>query len=317
MTRAELPAFGLGCAAFGNLFRARTDDEVTAVLEAAWAAGVRYFDTAPHYGLGLSERRLGRFLAGKPREEYVVSTKAGRLLRPQPEGAGRRDDEGFDVPADLRREWDLTPGGVRASLEESLERLGLDRVDILFLHDPESSGLPGAVEQGMASLVALREEGLVAQVGIGSTTPTALEAGARAGADVVMAAGCYTLLDQGVSPGVLDACRDGGARIVAAAVFHSGLLSSSPRAGAMFDYARVPDDVLARAQRIDAVCERHGVEIAAAALRYPLLDPLVDSVVVGVDDPRQLAQNLDRLAADIPAALWTELDAEGLVPRRA
>lgn len=318
----SLPRLGLGCATFGNLVRARSDEEVAATLDAAWEAGVRYFDTAPHYGLGLSERRLGAFLATKPREEFVVSTKVGRLLRPNPDPAGatRQDAEGYAVPETLRRAWDFSPDGIRASLAESLARLGLDHVDVLYLHDPERSRIPGAVETAMPTLVSMRAEGVVSRVGVGSMIPAALTAGIRGGADVVMAANCYTLLDQGIHPEVLDACRATGATVVAAAVFNSGLLSSSPVPGAMFDYEQVPADVLARARAIDELCRRHGVELAAAALAYPLLDPIVESVVVGAGSPEQIRQTVARLETDVPAvpeALWEELDAEGRVPRCA
>lgn len=310
----DLPRFGLGCAQFGNLFYARTDGEVAEVVEAAWDAGVRYFDTAPHYGLGLSERRLGAFLATKPRDEFVISTKVGRLLRPNPAAVGGRDTEGFDVPDDLTRVWDVTPAGVRASLEESLTRLGLDRVDIALLHDPERSGIEGATEQGLEALVALREEGLVSRVGVGSMIPATLATAARLGADVIMAANCYTLLDCGVYPEVLAACRDHGTSVIAAAVFNSGLLSAPPSEDATYDYAQVPPEVLARARRVASVCQDFGVELPTAAMHFPLRDPLVSTVVVGAASPEQTAQNLERLDVVVPSGLWTALAAEGLIP---
>jgi D-threo-aldose 1-dehydrogenase len=319
VTALEVPEFGLGCAPLGNLFRERTDEEVHDVLEAAWDLGVRHFDTAPHYGLGLSEIRLGRFLATKPREEFVVSTKVGRLLRPRADWDGvSRDDQGFDVPGRLHRVWDVTPEGVRASLDESLERLGLARVDIAYLHDPECSGLDGAVERGMAALAGLRDEGLVRAVGTGSMSAESLLRTVRTGlADLVMVANRYTLLDQSVAPEVLDACDEHGTRIVAAAVFNSGLLAGTPTKDTTFDYADVPDEVLAKARRIDEVCAAHGVELPAAALRYPLLDRRVTAVVVGAGTPRHVRENVARSRAVVPDELWAELDREGLVPRCA
>jgi D-threo-aldose 1-dehydrogenase len=318
VTRPAIPRFGLGCAQLGNLFHARTDEEMRATLEAAWEAGVRHFDTAPHYGLGLSEKRLGAFLAGKPRDEFVLSTKAGRLLRANPRWQGERDEQGFDVPADLHRVWDFSESGIRASLEESLERLGLGRVDVLYLHDPEHSGVDGAVASGMSALTGLRDEGLVTYVGAGSMAPATLLAAARLGADLLMAANCYTLVNQGVAEaGVLDACTATGTRIVAAAVFNSGLLASSPQPGAMYDYAEVPADVLDRARRIDRVCAAHGVVLPTAAMQFPLLDSRVAAVVVGSGRPEQVLQNLDRLNVSVPDALWDDLDAQGLVPRCA
>ncbi len=198
MTVVELGRLGYGAADLGNLYRAMSDDDARAVLEAAWESGVRYFDTAPHYGLGLSERRLGSFLATKPREQVVVSTKAGRLLRPSPETADRQDDaHGFAVPASLRRVWDFSAAGIRASLEESLEGLGLSRVDILYLHDPDEHDLAADLATAVPALAALRDEGLVDAIGIGSKSTEALLAGVRTEAlDLAMVAGRYTLLEQ-------------------------------------------------------------------------------------------------------------------------
>lgn len=317
MTARAVPRLGLGCATLGNLFRERTDDEAHAVLDAAWDAGIRHFDTAPHYGLGLSEQRLGRFLATKPREEFVLSTKVGRLLRPNPACDGTAQDaQGYAVPARLRREWDVSLGGVRASVEESLTRLGLDRVDILHLHDPEHSGIEAAVQRGMESLAALRAEGTAALIGIGSASRDALLTAVGTGlADIVMVAGRYTLLDQTVAPDVLAACDEHGTRIVAAAVFNSGLLAEAPKLGAMYDYAPVPSEVLQRAVRIAEVCAAHGVELPTAALHYPLLDSHVQSVVVGAASPSHVLQNVARLAQAVPDQLWADLEEQGLVPR--
>jgi D-threo-aldose 1-dehydrogenase len=315
----DVPQFGLGCAPMGNLFRPRTDEECQTTLEAAWAGGVRHFDTAPHYGLGLSEERLGRFLTTRPRDEFVVSTKVGRLVRDNPDWDGAAlDDMGFAVPASSHRLLDYSAEGVRRSLEESLVRLGLDRVDILYIHDPELSGDPRAVETAMAGLAALREEGLVAAIGTGSLSTAALTTTIETGlADLVMVANRYTLLDQSVADGVLEACDRHGTRIVAAAVFASGLLATTPRADARYNYEDVPPDVLERALRIDEVCSAHGVEIATAAMHYPLLDPRVGAIVAGAGRPEQVAQNLARLAETVPAALWDDLAEQGLVPRCA
>ena len=283
-----------------------TDEDARAVLEAAWQSGIRYFDTAPHYGLGLSERRLGAFLATKPRTEYVISTKVGRLLRPSPETADRLDDENqFAVPASLRRVWDFSSGGIRASLEESLERLGLDRVDVLYLHDPDEHDLAADLQTGVPALAALRDEGLVGAVGIGSKSTKALTAAVRTGAlDLAMVAGRYTLLEH--ADEVAAACHQTGVGIVAAAVFNSGLLSK-PRPGGRYEYGAVPGDLLARAERIADVCERHGVTLPEAALQFPFREPAVRSVVVGAATPEQVRENARRLEVAIPEALWDEL----------
>jgi D-threo-aldose 1-dehydrogenase len=297
---------GFGAANLGNLYRPMSDEDARAVLDAAWESGIRSFDTAPHYGLGLSERRLGAFLAGKPRGEYVVSTKAGRLLRPSPETADRLDEPNqFAVPADLRRVWDFSAGGIRTSLEESLERLGLDRVDILYLHDPDEHDLAGDLATGVPAVAALRDEGLVGAVGIGSKSTEALVAAVRTEAlDLAMVAGRYTLLEQ--ADDVVEACRETGVGIVAAAVFNSGLLAK-PRPGGRYEYGDVPPEVLDRARQLAAVCERHRVTLPEAALQFPLREPVVRSVVVGAATAGQVRENARRMEAEIPEALWDEL----------
>ncbi|RZT27648.1 D-threo-aldose 1-dehydrogenase [Kribbella sp. VKM Ac-2569] len=312
----DVPRFGLGCAPLGNLFRQYSEAEADAILDAAWNAGVRHFDTAPHYGLGLSEQRVGRFLATKPRDEYVLSTKVGRLLREDPSWDGSAMAAGgFVVPARLQRVLDYSGAGVRASVEESLDRLGLDRVDILYVHDPELSGIPGATDSALAALAELRDEGIVAAIGTGSLGIDAQLTTVRTGlADVLMVANRYTLLDQSAVPELVDACDVHGVRIVAAAVFNSGLLAFTPSRDAKYDYEAVPDDVFARALEIDKVCADHGVDLPAAALQYPLLDPRVISVVAGAATPDQLRQNLTHLDAPIPPALWQALTTRGLIP---
>jgi D-threo-aldose 1-dehydrogenase len=302
----ELGRLGHGAANVGNLYRAMSDDDAWTVLDAAWESGIRYFDSAPHYGLGLSERRLGAFLATKPRGEYVVSTKVGRLLRPSPETAHRLDDANqFAVPASVKRVWDFSAGGIRASLEESLERLGLDAVDVLYMHDPDEHDLARDIARGVPALAALRDEGLVQAVGIGSKSADALVMGARTGAlDLAMVAGRYTLLEQ--ADDVVSACREAGVGIVAAAVFNSGLLST-PRPGGRYEYGAVPAEQLGRARRIAGVCERHGVTLPEAALQFPLREPAVRSVVVGAATAEQVRENARRMEAEIPEALWDEL----------
>jgi D-threo-aldose 1-dehydrogenase len=302
----ELGRLGYGAANVGNLYRAVSDEDAWAVLEAAWDSGIRHFDTAPHYGLGLSERRLGCFLAAKPRREYIVTTKVGRLLRPSPETANRLDDPNqFAVPASLKRVWDFSFDGIRASLEESLDRLGLAHVDVLYLHDPDEHDLAADLETGIPAVAALRDEGLVKAVGIGSKSVEAVVLAARTEAlDLAMVAGRYTLLEQ--ADEVVAACRDAGVGIVAAAVFNSGVLST-PRPGDRYEYGAVPADLLGRAHRIAEVCERHGVALPEAALQFPLREPAVRAVVVGAATPRQVRENARRMAVEIPEALWDEL----------
>jgi D-threo-aldose 1-dehydrogenase len=305
---------GYGTASIGNHREELSDAEAGRILEAAWSSGIRYFDTAPHYGLGLAERRLGRFLAGQPRDQYVVSTKVGRLLQPNPAGAGHLDDEDFVVPATYRRVWDFSAAGVRRSIEESLDRLGLDRVDVLYLHDPERWDLHRGLAEGMPALVQARDEGLATAVGVGSMQNAALIAAARTGAaDLLMVAGRYTLADQSGAADLLDACRHNKVGIVAAAVFNGGLLAGPVTAQSTFDYRPAPPAVLARTRRIEAVCADLGVPLRAAALQYPLRNPAVRSVVVGGTSPDQVRENAADVARDIPPQLWERLRADGLV----
>ncbi|MGZ5329510.1 MAG: aldo/keto reductase [Actinomycetota bacterium] len=314
----QLGRLGYGAANVGNLYRAMTDEDAWAVLEAAWESGIRYFDTAPHYGLGLSERRLGSFLATKPRGDYVVSTKVGRLLRPSPETAHLLDDANqFAVPASLHRVWDFSADGIRASLEESLKRLGLPEVDVLYLHDPDEHDPTADLSTGIPALAALRDEGLITAIGIGSKSTDALLAAVRAGAlDLIMVAGRYTLLEQPALDELIPACRTAGVGVVAAAVFNSGLLSKPrPQAGARYEYGAVPAELLERTRRLEDVCARHGVALPEAALQFPLREPAVRCVVVGGATPAHVRESAQRLRAEVPEALWQELAAEGLLPR--
>lgn len=315
--RLVVPALGYGAANVGNLFRALTDDEALAVLDAAWDSGIRYFDTAPHYGLGLSERRLGAFLQTKPREEYVLSTKAGRLLRPNREYDGGLDTANdFHVPDDLQRVWDFSADGIRQSLEESRERLGIERIDLLYLHDPERHDLDLALAEALPAMEQLRADGEVTAIGIGSMVADALAAAVRAAdLDLVMVAGRYTLLEQPAAAEVLPACRETGTGIVAASVFNSGLLAANePRRDGRYEYGQLPDELWTRLLRIAAVCADHDVPLPAAAIRFPLQSDVVRSVVVGGSRPEQLRQNAEYAALPIPAALWENLAAEGLIP---
>lgn len=307
---------GYGAANVGNLYRAMTDADARVVLDAAWNSGIRYFDTAPHYGLGLSERRLGEFLADKPRNEYVVSTKVGRLLRPNPLGAGQLDlDQDFAVPADQKRVWDFSPDGIRSSLDESLRRIGLDRFDVVYLHDPERHDLQDGIDRAIPALVGLREAGLVDRIGVGSMTTAALLACVHTGyLDLVMVAGRYTLADQSAVPELVTACREHGVGIVNAAVFNSGLLATDfPGSDARYDYGAVPDGLLHRVQRIAELCREAGVSLAAAALQYSLREPLVRTVVVGGSSPQQIRQNASRLNEVIPVELWQRLIEQELI----
>jgi len=305
-----LSELGLGGAALGNLYRASTDDDVRAAIDAAWDGGVRYFDTAPHYGLGLSERRLGAALRDRPRSEFVVSTKVGRLLEPNPAPTGSDlASGGFDVPDEYVRRFDFSRDGVLRSLESSLARLGLDSVDVVYVHDPDDH-LDEAITAAIPALIELREQGVIGAVGIGMNQWQApLRIVRETDLDVVMLAGRWTLLDRSGEP-LLDECAARGVGVVAAAPFNSGLLASNrPPADAYFDYGAAPADVLARAHELADAGERHGVTLPTAALRFPLRSPVVRSVVVGLRSVAEVDAALARMTIDIGDDAWAALGA--------
>jgi D-threo-aldose 1-dehydrogenase len=304
---------GLGCAQLGNLYRAMTDENAYEIVDEAWARGIRYFDTAPHYGLGLSERRLGVALAGRPREEYVLSTKVGRLLEENPAYTGvERDDEGFDVPASIVRRRDYSRDGVLRSLESSLDRLGIERIDIAFVHDCEDyveEALAGAVP----ALVELRAQGVVSHVGLGMNFDKVLARFVReSDVDTIMLAGRYTLLEQPALDELLPLCVEKGVRVMAAGVYNSGILATrSP--GSTYNYASAPPELVERARRIADVCERFGVELPVAAIAFVAAHPAVESVVLGASSAEQVRRNVARASVAVPPELWPALVEEGLL----
>jgi D-threo-aldose 1-dehydrogenase len=308
-----LTELSLGCAQLGNLYRAITNDEAQATVEAAWNGGIRYFDTAPHYGLGLSERRLGAALAGKPRDEYVLSTKVGRLLEPR-NGPPEPDAEGFDVLAEHRRVWDFSRDGVLRSLETSLARLQLDRVDIVYLHDPDEH-YRTALDEAYPALEDLRKQGTVGAIGVGMNQTSMLVDFARnTDMDLLMLAGRYTLLDQTALDELLPTCEQRDIGIVAAGVFNAGLLArSAPADDAKYDYADAPPHLIRRARVIADVCDRHGSCLPAAALAFPLAHPAVVSVCIGARSADQVDRNVRLHRSSVPGELWDELRADGLL----
>lgn len=314
----QLTEIGLGAAQFGNLYRVASDDEVHLAVRQAWQDGIRYFDTAPHYGLGLSERRLGRELASRPRGEFVVSTKVGRLLQPSPETAHLQDGGGFAVPASSRRVWDFSRDGIVRSAESSLERLGLDYLDIAYLHDPDDFWVEASTT-GIATLIELRDQGVVRSIGAGMNQSAMLaEFVRRTDVDLVMLAGRYTLLEQGALNDLLPIAELRGVGVVAAAVYNSGLLSAATVPdNAAYDYGQAPCELIERARRLAEVCSAHGVTLPEAAIQFPLRHPAVLSVVVGARTAEHVNSNVERYSAEIPSQLWRDLVAEGLIPDQA
>jgi D-threo-aldose 1-dehydrogenase len=318
-TDLALPRIGLGTASLGNFLESTTDEAAVAVMQRALAAGVTYFDTAPLYGHGLAERRLGQAIAGVPRDRLVLSTKVGRLLR---EGAPRDESQYYQgepfykgVPS-AGPLWDFSHEGVRASVIESAERVGVERFDVLHLHDPDDH-FREASTTGFAALAELRSEGLVNAIGAGmNRTAVQTELVRECDLDIVLVAGRYTLLDQSAMDDLLPLCVERHVSVVVGGVFNSGVLAD-PSPGALFDYVPASDEILSRVRRIQEICERHEVPIAAAALQFPLAHPQVCSVLLGPRSIEELETNLGLPEIEIPAPLWTDLRSAGLIRENA
>ncbi|MEO6533451.1 MAG: aldo/keto reductase [Pseudolysinimonas sp.] len=294
-------------APLANLGHEVTDQAAFDALEAAWAAGVRYYDTAPHYGLGLGERRLGEFLRTKPRDEFVLSTKVGRLLVDGLNGP-QLDIDGFAVTSTLVRQLDYSGEGVRRSLEESLERMGLDCVDVVFVHDPDDH-FAEAMDGAFPELDALRREGTITSFGAGMNRTDMLARFVEGtDLDVVMCAGRYSLLEQGALDDLLPAAAAREVSVVAAAVFNSGLLARDrPPVGVTYNYAPAPAELLARVNAIADVCEANGVTLPAAAIQFALGHPAVATVCTGARSAEQVERNAQLFEVKIPDSLWVDL----------
>lgn len=288
----------------GGLYAPVSDEAAAATLAAAWDAGIRAFDTAPHYGVGLSEQRIGDFLAGRPRADFVVSTKVGRRLVPAV-GPVEGADGFYGTPA-LGRIRDYSADGARRSLEDSLRRLRLDRVDIALIHDPDEH-MAGALDGAYPALAGLRAEGTVGAIGVGVNSAALAEwFVARCDLDCVLVAGRYTLLDDAAARWLFPLCAARGVAVLAAGVFNSGILAD-PGESARYDYALAPPEVVARVRRIAEVCARYDVPVAAAALRHVLRHPAVTAAVVGVRTPDEVRADVGYLDWPIPDALWADL----------
>jgi len=292
-----------GGAPIGGLYAPVSDESAAATLQGAWDAGIRAFDTAPHYGVGLSEQRIGDFLAGRPRAEFVVSTKVGRRLMP---AVGPVDGaDGFYGTPELRRVRDYSADGALRSLEDSLRRLRLDRVDIALIHDPDEH-MAEALDRAYPALARLRSEGVVGAIGVGVNSASLAEwFVTRCDLDCVLVAGRYTLLDDSAARSLFPLCLTRGVAVLAGGVFNSGILAGGDR----YDYALAPPGLLAQARRIAEVCARYDVPVAAAALRYVLRHPAVTAAVVGARTPDEIRADAGYLSLVIPDALWADLAA--------
>lgn len=318
---------GFGAAPLGNLYRAMSEKQVTDVLNAMWKAGHRYIDTAPLYGLGLSETRLNHFLRDKKRNDYVISTKIGRLLRsclPQ-NRTGR--SKFFEVPS--RQEvFDYSYDGVMRSLEYSLERLGLDHVDVLYAHDLDvfthgssakrDEHVKSFLAGGYKALIKLRDEKVIKAFGAGVNEWQVCETLAKAGDfDLFLLAGRYTLLEQEALHSFLPLCEQRGIGIVLGGVYNSGILASGAVKGAMYNYDPAPRHIMQRVSAIEVICKKHKMKLAEAALHFPSTHPCVLSIIPGASSPQQVAFNTKTIAKKIPKALWSDLKAAGLMDERA
>ena len=322
--RAVLPRFGFGGAPLGNLFAPLADEVAIRLVRHAYAHGVRYFDTAPHYGNGLSEHRIGAALRDVPRDSYALSTKVGRLLVADP--AAPRMQNGYVDVLPFTQRWDYSYDATLRSIEDSLQRLGIDRIDLVYVHDlardAHQSGFASrfreAMDGAVPALARLRSEGTIAGFGLGvNEWEVCVEALEHADLDVLLVAGRYTLADQTALPELLPRCVARNVRVVIGGPFNSGILATgaTPANGGTryFNYAPAPADVVARVAAIESVCAAHGVPLKAAALQFPLAHPAVASVLPGVRTIAELDENRALTERRIPAAFWRDLRAQRLV----
>lgn len=328
-SRVDVPVLGFGAASLGNLYRPVTDADAAEALFRALDSGLAYVDTAPFYGLGLSERRVGDVLRQRPRDSFVLSTKVGRLLVPEESVTDDRERYGFCSNLPFRPVYDYSYDGIMRSFEASLQRLGLARIDILFVHDiGELTHGPAAnaahwrdfVEGGIRALEKLRAEGAVGAIGLGVNEAAVCEKAMEVGQfDCFLLAGRYTLLEQGALASFLPACAEHGASIVAGGIYNSGILATGVREGqvAHYNYAPAPPEVVERVRRIEAICAHHDVGLAEAALQFPLAHPQVACVIPGMGSARRVNAVLGQYRKRIPDAFWSDMVAGGVIAPEA
>ncbi|WP_338771953.1 aldo/keto reductase [Massilia sp. METH4] len=319
--RVAVGCMGLGCAQLGGLYEPMDEEQAWAIVETAWDLGIRYFDTAPYYGFTLSEHRLGAALRHRPRGDYMISTKVGRLMRP--DASVRPGECGWGAPLPFRPHFDYSYEGVLRSHEDSLQRLALDRVDILYVHDIGRQTHGRAHELywdqltrggGFRALVKLRDEGSIRAFGLGvNEWEVVADAIDVCDIDCALLAGRYTLLEQAALEPLLDRCAGRGIGIVIGGPFNSGILAGTRK----FNYEDAPADVVARVEAIAAICRDAGVPVQAAALQFPMAHPAVVSCVPGAQSPEQLRQNAAWFGQPIPSDVWRALAQAGLIDARA
>jgi len=310
----DVTKLGLGTAPLGGLFAPVSETEAEATIARAWSLGVRYFDTAPLYGFGLAEQRLGRFLCTQPRNDYVISTKVGRLLRA--DDTAPAEDDHYKGTSGARPHFDYSYDGVMRSVDESLTRLGLDRIDILLVHDPDDH-YDEAVSGAFQALQRLRADGTVRAIGAGMNQSEMLARFAETvPVDCVLLAGRYTLLDQDGLRTLMPACLARNIGIILGGIYNSGILAN-PQAGATFNYEAADSRLLGRARELDALCRRHGTELKAAAIQFAMANPAVTVALQGARSAEEAADNIAMTELPVPPSLWQELRARNLVDPRA
>jgi D-threo-aldose 1-dehydrogenase len=320
-TGCRIPgSLGFGGAPLGNLFTALSDDQAADTIQAAWESGLRYFDTAPFYGTGLSEKRIGNALRQHPRDEFVLSTKVGRLL--VPDSSVPQNQNGYVGGLPNRVEYDYSADGVRRSIDDSLARLGFDRLDVVYIHDlaEDTHGEDWlrqysiAMDGAARALSDLRTQGVIGGWGLGvNCIEPCLKTLADSDPDVFLLAGRYTLLDTSALDAFLPACDKRGVRVLVGGPYNSGLLAG----GTTFEYAQAPSLMVQRAERIAAHCARFDVSLKAAALQFCKAPPAVALVIAGARNAVEVQENSRLMKALIPAELWSVLKGDGLIPQGA
>ncbi|MBX5144980.1 aldo/keto reductase [Rhizobium lentis] len=320
-TGLEVTEISFGAAALGGLYRECPREQAIETLQAAWDNDIRYFDVAPWYGLGLAERRVGDFLRDKPEGDYVLSTKVGRLLRPVP--TGTVPDYSYVNPLSFDADYDYSYDGIMRSVEFSYARLGLNRIDILYVHDiggythgaaKNAVHLKQFLDSGVKALEELRASGAISAFGLGvNEVPVCLDVLRHADLDCILLAGRYTLLDRSAEDELLPLCRQKGTSLVVGGVFNSGILATGPVPGSHFDYMPATDDVLAKVGAMEAIAKRHGVPLAAAAMQFPLRDPIIASVLIGTAKPSSLTRNMEIVASPLADSIFAEFEPYTLI----